>query len=128
MRIRTGVATIPLFRVDVPSSSEGIGLATEPSRPEPKDKVEGGKELGQPSLPASQELGRSKIFQIFVIRDHVNRGNRTLEVPTPYTEHFKDSKQFLVVGVVVQLGGQEWKAIGQMPPLGETIDRMAAMA
>jgi hypothetical protein len=83
------------------------GLPPSHSRPEAKDEVEGRKKLGPPSLPASQELGRSKIFQIFVIGDHVNRWNRTLEVPTPGTEHFKDSKQFLVVGVVFQLGGRE---------------------
>ena len=40
-----GVATIPLFRIDVPSSSECIRFCTKFSRAEPDDHVECGKVL-----------------------------------------------------------------------------------
>jgi len=37
--INLGVATIPLFGVDVPSSSESVWLGTEFSRMETNDKI-----------------------------------------------------------------------------------------
>ena len=39
LRINLGVATIPLFGVDVPSSSESVWLGTEFSRMETNDKI-----------------------------------------------------------------------------------------
>ena len=37
--VNLGVATIPLFGVDVPSSSEGVRLGTELTRVEANDKI-----------------------------------------------------------------------------------------
>jgi len=54
--IDTGVATIPLFGVDVPSSSESIWLGTEFSGTEMNDKVELRKELGPLGLLAGEDF------------------------------------------------------------------------
>ena len=38
-----------------------------------------------------------------MVCDDINRRGRTFEVVTPVLECFKDSKQFFIVGVIVQL-------------------------
>jgi len=40
-----GIASIPPFRIDVPSSSESIWFSAETTRMEPDDKVELGEVL-----------------------------------------------------------------------------------
>jgi len=40
VRVDYGIASISLFRIDVPSSSESIQFGTETTRIEPDDKVE----------------------------------------------------------------------------------------
>jgi len=40
VRVDCGIASISLFRIDVPSSSESIQFGTETTRVEPDDKVE----------------------------------------------------------------------------------------
>ena len=57
MRIDCGIASIPPFRIDVPSSSESIQFCAEPTRVEPDDKVELGEVLGLLHLPLGQYLG-----------------------------------------------------------------------
>ena len=52
--VNPGVATIPLFGVDVPSSSEGVRLGTKFSGMETNDKIKLGEKLGPPGLPAGQ--------------------------------------------------------------------------
>ena len=46
MRVDCGVASIPPFRIDVPSSSESIRFCAKTTRVEPDDKIELGKVLG----------------------------------------------------------------------------------
>jgi len=45
VRVDYGVASIPSFRIDVPSSSESIWFGAKTTRVEPDDKVELGKVL-----------------------------------------------------------------------------------
>ena len=40
VRVDCGIASIPLFRIDVPSSSESIQFSAKMTRAEPDDKVE----------------------------------------------------------------------------------------
>ena len=48
-----------------------------------------------------------------MVRDDVNRRGRAFEVVVPVPECFKDSKQFLIVGVIVQLqSGQSPGVVG----------------
>jgi hypothetical protein len=107
MRICTGVATIPLFWVDVPPSSESIGLSAEPAWPETKDKIESVKEFRPPGLPASQKFCRSKVFQVFVISNHINSGYRTLQITAPDAEGFKNRKELFIVHVIIELRRSE---------------------
>jgi len=51
VRVDCGVASIPLFRIDVPLSSESIWFSVETTRAEPDDKVELGEVLRSPCLP-----------------------------------------------------------------------------
>jgi len=60
--INMGVATIPLFGVDVPSSSESVRLGTEFSRAEMNDKVELREELGPPGLPVGEDFRGREIL------------------------------------------------------------------
>ena len=56
MRVDCGVASISLFWIDIPSSSEGIQFGTKTTRVKPDDKIELGKVLGPPHLPPDQYL------------------------------------------------------------------------
>jgi len=101
--INLGVATIPLFGVDIPLSSESVRLGTEFSGAETNDKVELGEKFRPPGLLAGEDFGSREILQVFVVGDDVNRGGRTLKVMAPVPECLEDGKEFLIVGVIVQL-------------------------
>ena len=57
VRVDCGVASIPPFRIDVPSSSESIQFCAETTRAEPDDKIELGEVFGLLYLPLGQYLG-----------------------------------------------------------------------
>ena len=103
VRVDCGVASIPPFRIDVPSSSESIWFCAEMTRAEPDDKVELGEVLGPPRLPLGQYLGSRKILKVFMIHNNVDGIGQTFQIVPPNLESFKDGKQFLVMCVVVQL-------------------------
>ena len=42
-----------------------------------------------------------------MVRHHVNRSQRSLEVVAPYLKSFKNGKQFLVMDIVVEFGGHK---------------------
>jgi len=103
VRIDCGVASIPSFRIDVPSFSESIQFCAEMTRAEPDDKVELGKILRPLCLPLGQYLSSRKILKILIIRNNVDRVGRTFQIVLPNLKSFKDGKQFLVMCVIVQL-------------------------
>ena len=103
MRVDCGVASIPPFMIDVPSSSESIRFCAETTRAEPDDKIELGKVLGPLCLPPGQYLGSKKILKVLMIHNNVDGIGRTFQIVPPNLESFKDGKQFLVMCVVVQL-------------------------
>ena len=72
MRVDCGVASIPPFRIDVPSSSKSIRFCAKMTRAEPDDKIELGKVLGPSRLPPSQYLGSRKILKVLMICNNVN--------------------------------------------------------
>jgi len=98
-----GIASIPPFRIDVPSSSESIQFCAETTRMEPDDKVELGKVLRPLRLPPGQYLGSRKILKVLMIHNNVDGIGRTFQIVLPNLESFEDGKQFLVMCVVVQL-------------------------
>ena len=103
VRVDYSVASIPPFRIDVPSSSESIQFCAETARVESDDKVELGEVLGLLRLPSGQYLGSRKILKVLMIHNNVNGIGQTFQIVPPNLESFKDGKQFLVMCVVVQL-------------------------
>jgi len=103
VRVNCGVASIPPFRIDIPSSSESIQFGAKTTRVEPDDKVELGEVLGPPRLPLGQYLGSRKILKILMICNNIDGIGWTFQIVSPNLESFKDGKQFLVMCVVVQL-------------------------
>ena len=65
VRVDCGIASIPLFRIDILLSSESIQFCTKTTRAEPDDKVELGEVLGPPHLPLGQYLGSQKILKCY---------------------------------------------------------------
>jgi len=103
VRVDCGVASISLFRIDIPSSSESIWFGAKITRAEPDDKVELEEILGPPHLPPDQYLGSRKILKVLIIRNNVDGIGWTIQIVSPNLESFKDSKQFLVMYVIIQL-------------------------
>ena len=101
MRVDCSIASIPPFRIDIPSSSESIRFSAKTTRAEPDDKVELGEVLGPPCLPPGQYLGSRKILKVFMIHNNVDGIGRTFQIVPPNLESFKDGEQFLVMCVVV---------------------------
>ena len=101
VRVDCGIASIPPFRIDVPSSSESIRFCAEMTRAEPDGKIELGKVLGPPCLPLGQYLGSREIFKVLMIYNNVNGINWTFQIVPPNLESFKDGEQFLVMCVIV---------------------------
>ena len=103
VRVDCGIASIPPFRIDAPSSSESIQFCAEMTRTEPDDKVELGEVLGPLHLPLGQYLSSRKILKVLMIHNNVDGIGQTFQIVLPNLEGFKDSKQFLVMYVIVQL-------------------------
>jgi len=103
VRVDCGIASIPLFRIDISSSSESIWFGAETTRVEPNDKVELGEVLRPLHLPPGQYLGSRKILKVLMIYNNVDGIGRTFQIVSPNLESFEDSKQFLVMCVIVQL-------------------------
>ena len=60
VRVDCGIASIPPFRIDIPSSSESIQFGAKITRVEPDNKVKLEEILGLLCLPPSQYLGSRK--------------------------------------------------------------------
>jgi len=101
VRVDCGVASIPPFRIDIPSSSESIWFSAKTTRVEPDDKIELGKVLRPSRLPLGQYLGSRKILKVLMIHNNVDGVDQTFQIVLPNLESFKDGKQFLVVYVIV---------------------------
>ena len=101
MKVDCSIASIPPFRIDVPSFSKSIG--TETTRIESDNKVELEEILGPPCLFLGQYLGSRKILKILMIHNNINGIGQTFQIVLPNLEGFKDSKQFLVMYVIIQL-------------------------
>jgi len=103
VKVDCGVASIPPFRIDVPLSSESIWFCAKMTRAEPDDKVELGEVLGPLHLPLDQYLGSGKILKVLMIYNNADGIGQTFQVVLPNFESFKNSKQFLIMCVIVQL-------------------------
>ena len=72
VRVDYSIASISLFRIDIPLSSESIWFGAKITRVEPDDKVELGEVLGPLHLPLGQHLGSKEILKILMIHNNVN--------------------------------------------------------
>ena len=103
VRVDCGIASIPPFRIDVPSSSKSIWFSAKTTRAEPDNKIELGGILRPLHLSLSQYLGSRKILKVLMIYNNVDGIGQTFQIVPPNLESFKDGKQFLVMCVIVQL-------------------------
>jgi len=103
VRVDCGVASISPFRIDIPSSSESIWFGAKTTRVEPDNKVELGEVLRPLHLPSGQYLSSRKILKVLMIYNNIDGIDWTFQIVLPNLESFKDSKQFLVMCVIVQL-------------------------
>jgi len=103
VRVDCSIASIPLFRIDVPLSSKSVRFGAEMTRVEHDDKVELGEVLGPLHLPPGQYLDSRKILKVLIIHNNVDGIGQTFQIVSPNLEGFKDSKQFLVMCVIIQL-------------------------
>ena len=95
------------------------------------NEVELGEILRPAGLTAGKDLGCGKVFQVLMIRDHVNRSTGTFEEVLPDMESLKDCEQFFVMGVIIEFWGTEvweWKATGWISPELVWMERMAPRA
>ena len=58
-------------------------------------------------LTAGKDFGCGKVFQVFMICDHVDWSTGTFKVVSPDTESLKDCEQFFVVGVIIEFWSTE---------------------
>jgi len=103
VRVDCGIASIPPFRIDVPSSNESVQFGAKMTKMEPDNKVELGDVLRPLHLPPGQYLGSRKILKVFIIHNNVDRIGWIFQIVSPNLEGFKDGKQFLVMCVIIQL-------------------------
>ena len=90
VRINSSVVAIPLFGIDVPSSSQRVRFASESSRLEPDDHVKGAEVLGPVDLSTSEHPRRRKVLKILMVRYDVDRCSSSLKVVSPDAERFKN--------------------------------------
>ena len=103
MRVDYNVASISPFRIDVSLSSKSTWFCIKTTRVEPDDKVELGEVLGPLHLSLDQYLSSGKILKVLMIHNNVDEIGQTFQVVLPNFESFKNSKQFLIIYVIVQL-------------------------
>ena len=72
VRVDYSIASIPPFRIDIPSSSESVWFGTKMTRVEPDDKIELEEVLGPLCLPLGQHLGSRKILKVFIICNNID--------------------------------------------------------
>ena len=103
VRVDYGVASISFFRIDVLSFSESIWFCAKTTRAEPDDKIELEEVLRPLCLSPGQYLGSRKILKALMIYNNIDGIGQTFQILLPNLESFKDSKQFLVMYIIVQL-------------------------
>ena len=73
------------------------------TRTESDNKIKLRKVLGPLCLSPGQYLGSRKILKVFIIYNNINRIGWTFQIVSPNLKSFKDSKQFLIMCVIIQL-------------------------
>ena len=90
LQIRSGIVAIPLFKIDVPSSSKCVGFGAKFSGLETNDQIESGKVFGPTCLPTCEDFDCRKILQILMISDHIDCKCRAFEIVSPSFKSFEN--------------------------------------
>ena len=90
VRINSCIIPFPLFRVDIPLSSQCVRFVSEFTGLETNYEVELRKEFRPTGLPLHQNFGSREIFEILVICDNVNWNWSSFKVMAPRFESFED--------------------------------------
>ena len=106
-RVDGSIVAIPPFRIDVPASSERVRFGAQAPRAEADDEIKLGEVLRPTGLSMGKDLGSREIFQVLVVRDHVDWSTGTFKEVSPDMEGFKDGKEFLVMSIVVEFRSTE---------------------
>ena len=72
VRVNYNIASISLFRVNIPLSSESVQFGTKITRTEPDNKIKLRKILKPLHLPLGQYLGSRKLFKVFIIHNNID--------------------------------------------------------
>ena len=100
VRVNCSIASISLFRINIPLSNKSILFGAKTSRVESDDKVELREVLRPPYLSLDQYLSSRKILKVFIICNNINRKS---QIVLSNYESLKNSKKFLVMHVIAQL-------------------------
>ena len=92
VRVDCGIASISLFRIDVPLSSKSIWFGTKITRTELDNKVELREVLRLLYLFLSQHLSSRKVLKVFIIYNNVDKIGWTLYVVLLNFKSFKNGK------------------------------------
>ena len=88
--VDSGIVTIPLFRVDVTSSSKSIRFRSKFPRMETYNKVEGGKEFRPTCLSTCEDFGSGKVLKVLVVGNNIDWCTGTLKIVLPMGEGFNN--------------------------------------
>ena len=73
VKIDCSIASIPLFRINVPLSSESVQFGAKMTRTEFDNKIKLREVLRLLYLSLGQHLGSKKILKVFIIYNNVNK-------------------------------------------------------
>src|ERR1700731_1716207 len=104
LRIDAGVVTIPLFGIDVPTSSQCIWFHSELTGAESDHEIELGQELRPPGLTTGEQTDHGEVLKVLVGSNNVDQSFRTFEIVPPSGKRLKYSEEFFVVSVIIQFG------------------------
>ena len=62
-------------------------------------------------MSSIEHLGSCKVLEVVVVRDNLDLMQCTFHVPSPVLEAVNYGKKFLVMGVIVDLGGGEFAGV-----------------
>src|ERR1700731_999473 len=102
LRIDAGVVAIPLFGIDVPTSSQCIGFHSEPTGAESDHQIELGQELRPPGLMPGEQTDCGEVLEVLVVSNNIDRSFRTFKIVPPSGKRLKYSEEFLVMSVIIQ--------------------------
>ena len=102
LRIDAGVVTIPLFGIDIPTSSQHIRFHSELTRVELDHKIELGKELQPPGLMPGEQVDCGEVLEVLVVGHNIDWSFRTFEIVPPSSKCLKYSEEFLVMCVIIE--------------------------